>query len=499
MTSEPLCCPYCNAYITLPAGTIQEGQRLLCSRCGDTFAFRGFPRDAITLSVPHPLTAHTPQPEAASVLTRRPWSNRTIAGMVLAIMAGMALAGVVLSLATQEVRREHDAGLPKSRTLPLYLAVFVGIWVVGLAFVAVRELQVRYQRTMGPQRLPLGYILATITFLAVGGLAVTMLAVQISAQRASRPALDNPTTPLVQAVPPASLSTLGYLPPDTDFIAGVHVAEALADPLAKDFLIRFQLGGEDASLNTVEKWTGLAMQDIDHVVLGLRIRGNLLPRMTLIVRTRRPYDAEAIRKKINASRAPEPGKKELYRVTMEKSLVTPHLWFTDERTLIVGLSGNDLEPVPARPREGVDHLMPELKSFLKDRLSQGTPAWMIGNAQDWDQTLTWNLLFAQLKKDGQPVELLAKVRTFGVSFQFNEGMALNAAFLCMDETTASRLEMSLHGWTRGNAPFRMPAPKPELEPLYRELGQSLKTEQNNAWIMLQAKASAETMRKAFNP
>jgi hypothetical protein len=141
MASEPLCCPYCNAYVSLPSGTVQEGQRLLCSRCGESFSFRGFPREAITESVPHRLTAYSPQPAATSAvvpqLVRHTWSNRSVASVILGGMVVMAGIGILISLATQEVRRAHDAGLPKDRTLPLYLAVFVGIWVVGLAFVAV--------------------------------------------------------------------------------------------------------------------------------------------------------------------------------------------------------------------------------------------------------------------------------------------------------------------------------------------------------------------------
>src|SRR5262249_9543383 len=207
---EPLCCPYCNAYVTVPAGTVKDGQRLLCSRCGETFTFRGFPREAITETP----TAFSAQPLPVSTATpgmiRRPWSNRAIAGIILGGMAAMALVGVLISLGPQRIRRDHDAGLPKDRTFPLYLAVFVGIWVVGLAFVAVRELRVRYQRSYAAQRLPLGYILATVAFLAIGGLAVTMLALQISKQRASPPPFGGARAE-GRAVAPAALPAPGYV------------------------------------------------------------------------------------------------------------------------------------------------------------------------------------------------------------------------------------------------------------------------------------------------
>src|SRR5438105_4802537 len=131
MSAEPVCCPYCNAYVALPAGTLEEGQRLLCSRCGEVFTYRGFPRGAITPAVPHPLTPYTPQPDAAFATPRlnvRKVSNRTIAALILGGMAAMAGIGLLISLATQGMRRSHDSGVTKERTLPLYLAVFVGIW-----------------------------------------------------------------------------------------------------------------------------------------------------------------------------------------------------------------------------------------------------------------------------------------------------------------------------------------------------------------------------------
>jgi hypothetical protein len=221
--------------------------------------------------------------------------------------------------------------------------------------------------------------------------------------------------------------------------------------------------------------------------------------MTLVVRTNRPYDAEAIRKSLHASRSPEPGKKELYRIKLEKSLVTPVVWFADDHTLVLGLSAKDLESVPATPRTGIDHLMPEIVSILKDRLNPGTPLWLVGRPQDWDKTVAWMLLERQAKA-GQPVELLAQVQTFGVWFQFTQGLVLNAAFHGADDSTTRALESYFTGQNLGDKkPFHFPPPRPEWEPIYRELGQSLKTDLNNAWLVLQAKAGAETLQKAFHP
>src|SRR5262249_41649113 len=153
---------------------------------------------------------------------------------------------------------------------------------------------------------------------------------------------------------------LGYLPPDVDFIAGIHVAEMQADPAAREFLTQLRLGPADLGLSVIQRWTGLRLEDVDHAVLGLRVQGQLIPRLNFVVRTTRPYDVELLRKSINISRSPEPGKKELYRVKLDKSLLTPILWFADEHTIVVGLKPEDLAPVPAKPRENVDHLNPDI-------------------------------------------------------------------------------------------------------------------------------------------
>ena len=490
---EPLCCPYCNAYVTVPAGKSEDGQRLLCSRCGESFAFRGIPGEASSETP----TAFSTQPLPVNITApepiRRAWSNRAIAGIILGGMAVMALIGVLTSLATQSVRREHDAGLPKDRTLPLYLAVFVAIWVVGLAFVAVRELRVRYQRSYAAQRLPLGYVIATVMFLAIGGLAVTMLAVQISKQRASRPPLEEPRTE-ARAVAPAALPALGYIPADCDLVAGFHVAEINGDPVIRDLLKSSSLIPGASDLGFISSWTGLPLTDVYHAVLGLRIEGELIPRFTLVVQTVRPYDGESLRKKLNVSRSPGAGKREFYRVNTDKP-TRPVLWFADDRTIVVGLKNEDLEPVPAQPRDGLDHLRSEIAGIIKDRLGAGTPIWIAGLPETWKTQL--GLMSGFLKQYSRLLDHLHEVRTVGVWFQFNDGLILNAAFECTNAAAAQKLELFLFGHdVEGNPPFSLPAPTPKLAPLYQELGQNAKADRNETWLVVQTKAKAETLRNA---
>jgi hypothetical protein len=487
---EPLYCPYCNAYVTAPPGSVEDGQRMLCTRCGETFTYHG-----PAFEVEEAQTQPTTPADIALVQTGTPWSNRAIAAIVFGLMASMAVGAVVIALATHSVRRSHDSGLPKDRTLPFYLVGFVVIWLIGLAFVAVRELRIRYQRSYAAQRLPLGYIVATVAFLAIGGLAVTILALQISKQRESRPPLDVSRAE-VRVVAPAALAALGYIPGDCDLVAGIHVAEINDDPTVRDFLrsSSFIPGGSDLSFIT--NWTSLRPQDIDHAVLGLRIQGVLIPRFTLVVRTLRPYDAVALRKTSNASRWPGPSKREYYRVDSEKSN-RRYLWFPDDRTVVVGLKNEDLDPVPAQPRDGIDHLPREQAGLIKDRLGAGTPLWITGQPENWKTQLA--LVGPFVKQLGRLPENLQKVKACGIWCQFNDGLTVNAAFECTDADAAGQLEKFFLGRGKEGNAFSLPPPTPQLAPLYQELGRNAKADRNESWLVMQTKASVETLRKAVAP
>src|SRR5919109_1024581 len=47
----------------------------------------------------------------------------------------------------------------------------------------------------------------------------------------------------------------GYLPPDTNVVAGIQVTEALKEPAGQEFLSQFRLGPVDLSLGNLERWT----------------------------------------------------------------------------------------------------------------------------------------------------------------------------------------------------------------------------------------------------
>jgi hypothetical protein len=346
------------------------------------------------------------------------------------------------------------------------------------------------------------------TALLVLGVMVTMAAAGLTLAlltQGYRRAHDHPQPPDEGAsrgrvVAPADLRGLGYLLPGTDVVVGLHVAEAMQDPAGRAFLGRFhpadlwhgradnQAGPDIGSL---EQWTGLSLDDIDHVVLGLSIKGRLIPRMVLVVQTRWRYDAEKVRAALKASRSPEPGRP-LYR--FQKPPLEAVLWFAGERTLLVGLSPDDLREVPDVPRPGVDHLAAPLQAMLKERMGSGGQAWVIGHADDWDKTSA-KLPLAGMSKEGQ--QALENVRTFGAWLQFGEGLTLNESFRCRDARSAEELERYLVPPEEERKPIKLLGGRPETEAVARELAGTLKAARQDEWVTVQAKASADTVRQAL--
>ena len=68
------------------------------------------------------------------------------------------------------------------------------------------------------------------------------------------------------------------------------------------------LDGTAPGLQALVGGTGLTIDNVDHVVVGLQLdepnAGKVVRRITVVVRTRAPYDAAAVRKALQAAREP---------------------------------------------------------------------------------------------------------------------------------------------------------------------------------------------------
>jgi hypothetical protein len=344
--------------------------------------------------------------------------------------------------------------------------------------------------------------LARLVLLVMGSMAVIGLAFALWTVQDRRSHDRKPTEPevvLTRTVAPAKLPGLGYLPPDTDLIAAVHVAEVLQDPTGRELLSQFRpaqgiRGGQaDVSLSMLEHWLGLSVDDLDYLLLGLNVTNRLIPRTTLIVQTRRPYDAERVRATLKATRTGEPGPKPVYRFTLDKPPLDVWLCFLAERTLVIGLAPADVAVVPPTPQD-IGHLPKSLQTMLTERLGSVAPIWVIGHSEDWDKT-SLRLPLSSVSATGRP--LLEKVRSFGVWLQIGHGWTLNGACRCADPATAEKLANYLVPPEGEPQPLLLFGKQEQTKALARELGQSLKATTRDDWVTIQAKATAATLRESL--
>jgi hypothetical protein len=456
MSAELLNCPYCNGRVTVAPNT-PAGRRVPCPRCGESFPYR--PSEGVTTSPPPSLqiTAEPPAPEVPATD-----SFRFKLGLLFGILG---LVGAV----TLAYIRSPD------------VAVIVG------AMAAVGLLWLWFFRVRRSNPWTAAFVLTNMALVAAAGLA---LALRTQPERRAhdaglphgrRPSRVQPELPL-QGVPappeaaaPDRLAALGYLAPDTSVVAGLHVAELLADDTARRLLSDpIKVGSFDLRLDRLEGWTGLRMNEVDHVVVGVKADDPLPPRLNVVVRTRQPYDAAKVRAALKA-RLTGGGKKQLYRFDTPGG-VPLVLWCADERTLVVGLLATHLEDMPLRPRDDLSALVPELRPILRERMRPAGPVWAAGHARDWANTAAAPLLERLGKDDRARVR---SVRTFGLWLQPGREVTVNAIFRCADAAAVRALDQYVQ--TRwGQAA-------------------NIKTVADDDWLTLQLRIDAAALGKALAP
>jgi hypothetical protein len=233
---------------------------------------------------------------------------------------------------------------------------------------------------------------------------------------------------------------LSYLPDDTNVIAAVRLSQALQEPAGQEVLPELQLGPVGMGVATLERWTGLSRDDVSTVVLGLKVDDRLIPRPTLVVQTRQPYDEARLRGALKDREEVERKGRTLYRFSTDQSFLTGTVWYAAETILVIGLRPEDLDAVPEAPYPGIDHLAPPLQEFIRDRIGEDAHAWVIGQAEHWDTTVAWPLVG---RLAGADQKVWAGLRNWGLWLHFEQDVALHAAFRLSDEADAPAFQKYL--------------------------------------------------------
>jgi hypothetical protein len=293
----------------------------------------------------------------------------------------------------------------------------------------------------------------------------------------------------VPPVAPAQLAGLGYLPENCNLVAGIHVAELYQLPIgAKLFETRKAAAdGEppppwliEQGLGRVEAWTGLKPPSIDHIVFGLRI-DDKLPHLTIVVRTREPYDPQSVAAKQGKTVPIEHLNRKLYQFNTPP-IGYGMLWLADARTLILvwridSLTDRDRQDLKDKPRMGADGPPPALRKVLSERLTRGTLIWW--SAVDVEQPELAAGMLPGAAKDKELVKALQSVRSVTAGLRLQDDAAALASIECEDAASAKRLAELL--------------PQQRLPGLDKPTVAGPAPDGSDAWVSLQLRGSPEAV------
>ncbi len=251
-------------------------------------------------------------------------------------------------------------------------------------------------------------------------------------------------TPWVDQEPsaPARLAALAYMPEGTTLVAGLHANEILSGPLGEMIKARaIKVANVEVSLDSAEKLLGIPAGNIAHMAAGAVLEKggevNLTPPSVLVIRTREPVGLNRLREALQAKSPKEVGGRPVSEAKLAGFPVI--LWVPLQNVVVVG-AFTDLSDIPVRPAEGLERLVPELRSAVEERLAAGTLAWAVAHSRDWTKS---PYLAALPLSKALPLADLAGVRTLAAWVPSGAPLRAQAAVRCDGEATARRLEAEL--------------------------------------------------------
>ena len=303
---------------------------------------------------------------------------------------------------------------------------------------------------------------------------------------------------LVKAVPtsPSRLAGLGHLPDDVEFIAAIHLAELRENDHAGKLIDDFGQAYPQFDPRRLAALTGIEVEEIDHVILGAKV-SLLVPRVTLVVHTRRPYHLERLRTRLQAAGRVEKFKRTIYSFLItNQGLSTAYLWCPSDRFAVFAIAAADFETVPLSPEPGTGRFNPSLERMLTEELHEGTQAWLIGNSPNVLSNLAAATLIA--KADKQTKELLGELRVISTWLECDEDVKWSLIAGGADDLFANRLGDFLErkGIAFGK-PFKWEGTSWRSKKIESELTESLRIHTEGGRLHLKSKAATATLREAL--
>src|SRR5438132_1039998 len=248
---------------------------------------------------------------------------------------------------------------------------------------------------------------------------------------------------------------------------------------------------EHRALEDFEKRVGVPLDNIHHIVLGVRLSSL---RIVAVVHTREPYELSDVKsaKGLNAKRGAPQGKRTLYRYTLMGTQLGGYFWPADDRTLVFALSDRDFEQVPETAGSPVDRFGPSLQEVLSKKLAIGTPVWTAAYHEDWASLPGQISLFAQLAqrfgagaipaieptRNGDQAAL-AELRTLAAWLQIENDTTIHLAAQGRDDEGAKELDayLAAQGVEAGTL-LKSPSGRDDAKPL----GKVVSRQRDGDWV-----------------
>ena len=219
-------------------------------------------------------------------------------------------------------------------------------------------------------------VLGFMAFMAAVGLGYALKTVEF------RRSHDKPEEERLPAsvVHPADLPGVGYLPDDVQLIAGVRVSAARSSEAARTALTALGVAMDDAG-----RVLGVPADDVDHLIVAASLKA-LPPRVTVVARTRRPINMDAVRTALQAGRGSDHNGKTLYDVKLRPKGPDGLLWFANDRTIVGGLVKENFDRLPEPPNPYIGRFPGPLPAILRDRVDAPALAWAVVHVEPDDPT-----------------------------------------------------------------------------------------------------------------
>jgi hypothetical protein len=218
----------------------------------------------------------------------------------------------------------------------------------------------------------------------------------------------------------AESEAVGYLPDDTNVIFALNPAEADRTTEGKETLAKLS--------PDLERLVGLKAEQVEAVVIGLRVDTNVFPRTRIVVRTKSEIDFDAVRAKLQAGSAKKDKDREYYPFTI-RGLPLPlefALWSPAPHTLVAVYPPTEVGLVPAQPSDNADRFAAPLAELLKARPERDSFIWLAAHNDNWNNTSLHTTL-PLLGLSREFVKKAGEVRTIGLAMRKETGATTTRA------------------------------------------------------------------------